>query len=128
MAVPFQTCRRIAIRNVIRNWRRSLASSLAIAAGFTAISLFDGFLKDLKFVQEDGFSSRGMLGEIIVQRHDAQHKLVEDMWAYSMTKEEQNVLDELVLNDRDVDVRVRFLEVKGMISNFSSSGIILNID
>ncbi len=125
MAVPFATCQRIALRNVIRNWRRSLASSLAIAAGFTAISLFDGFLKDLKFVQEDGFSSRGMLGEIIIQRQDAQYKLVEDMWAYALTKEEQDFLDQQVLNDPDVDVRVRFLEVKGMISNGKNNAVFI---
>ncbi|MCX6118974.1 MAG: FtsX-like permease family protein [Proteobacteria bacterium] len=125
MSVPLSSCRKIALRNVVRNWRRSLASSLAIAAGFTAISLFDGFLKDLKFVQEDGFSSRGMLGEVVIQRHDAQYKLIEDTFAYALTKEEQEFLDSLILKDPDVDVRVRFMEIKGMISNGQNNAVFI---
>jgi putative ABC transport system permease protein len=127
MAVPHKTLQKMAVRNVLRNGRRSLASSLAIAAGFTAISLFDGFLVDLKFVQEDGFSSRGMLGDVVIQRRDAQYKLIEDTFAYALTKEEQGVIDEVLQKDPDLDVRVRFLEVKGMISNGTNNAVFIGL-
>lgn len=123
MPAPNSTIARIAWRNVIRNWRRSLASSLAIAAGFTAVSLFDGFLIDIKRVTEDGYSSRGMLADVLIQHKDAENKLVEDQFAYSLTKEEQEYLDKIVLSDPDVVTRVRFLEVKGLISNGRNNAV-----
>lgn len=125
MPASIKTVSRLAWRNTVRNWRRSLASSLAIATGFTAISLFDGFLSDLKYIQEDGYTSRGMLGDIIIQRPDAQHKLVEDPWKYSLTADDQKFLDEFLLRDSEVELRVRFLEIKGMISNGQNNAIFM---
>jgi putative ABC transport system permease protein len=107
----------IGWRNVTRNWRHSLASSLAILAGFTAVSLFDGFLTELADVTAEGYTMRGMQGHVIIQRRDAQYKLVEDSFAYSMTKEEQEIIEELLRKDPDFDLRVRFLDVKGMLAN-----------
>ncbi|MCX6125892.1 MAG: FtsX-like permease family protein [Proteobacteria bacterium] len=123
MPASFSTVSRLAWRNTTRNWRRSFASSLAIATGFTAISLFDGFLGDLKFIQEDGYTSRGMLGDVLIQRPDAQHKLIEEPWKFALTADEQVFLDKIVLGDEDVALRVRFLEVKGMISNGQNNAV-----
>lgn len=123
MPAPNSTIARLAWRNVIRNWQRSLASSLAIAAGFTAVSLFDGFLIDIRRVTEDGYSSRAMLADVLIQHKDAENKLAEDMFLYSLTRDEQEFLDKVVLNDPDVATRVRFLEVKGMISNGRNNAV-----
>jgi putative ABC transport system permease protein len=114
---------KIAWRNVVRNWRHSLASSLAILAGFTAVSLFDGFLIDLVRVNEEGYSMRGMQGDILIQRKDAQFKLIEDSFEYALTKPEQDVVEEVIKADPDFDLRVRFLEVKGMVSNGLNNAI-----
>lgn len=114
---------KIAWRNVVRNWRHSLASSLAILAGFTAVSLFDGFLIDLVRVNEEGYSMRGMQGDILIQRKDAQFKLIEDNFEYALTKSEQDVVEEILKADPDFDLRVRFLDVKGMVSNGVSNAI-----
>lgn len=127
MGAPFSVLLKMAGRNVLRNWRRSLASGLAITAGFTAVSLFDGFLKDLKFTQEDGFSSRGMLGEIIIQRKDAQYKLIEDSWKYSLTKDEQIFIEDHIAKRDDVDIWMRFLDVKGMISNGQNTSVFIGV-
>ena len=116
---------KISWRNVTRNWRHSLASSLAILAGFTAVSLFDGFLLDLKRVNEEGYSLRGMQGDVLIQRKDAQFKLIEDSFAYSMTKQEQEAIETILREDPDFDLRVRFLEVKGMIANGRTSAIFI---
>ena len=108
---------KIAWRNVTRNWRHSLASSLAILAGFAAVSLFDGFLTDLVRVNEQGYSLRGMQGHVLIQRKDAQNKLIEDSFAWAMTKNEQDIIESIIKSDPDFDLRVRFLEIKGMASN-----------
>lgn len=125
MPAPNSTIARMAWRNVIRNWRRSLASSMAIAAGFTAVSLFDGFLTDIKHVSEDSYSSRGMLADVLIQHKDAQEKIAEDLFAYSLTKDEQDFLDKVILADPEVETRVRFLEVKGMISNGHNNAVFI---
>jgi putative ABC transport system permease protein len=116
---------KIGWRNVTRNWRHSLASSLAILAGFTAVSLFDGFLTELARVTEEGYSVRGMQGDVIIQRKDAQYKLIEDSFAYSMTKQEQDIVEELLKADPDFGLRVRFLEVKGMLANGINNAIFI---
>jgi putative ABC transport system permease protein len=110
---------------VTRNWRHSLASGLAILAGFTAVALFDGFISDIARVNEEGFSRRGMQGDVLIQRKDAQFKLVEDSFAYSMTKHEQEVVESILRGDPDFDLRVRFLEVKGMIANGRNNAIFI---
>lgn len=120
-----KTIAKIAWRNVTRNWRHSLASSLAILAGFTAVAMFDGFIRDIVRVNEEGFSLRGMYGDVLIQRKDAQFKLVEDSFAYSLTKHEQEVVEALLRSDPDFDIRVRFLEVKGMIANGRNSVIFI---
>jgi putative ABC transport system permease protein len=118
-----QRIAKIAWRNVVRNWRHSLASSLAILAGFTAVSLFDGFLIDLVRVNEEGYSMRGMQGDVLIQRKDAQFKLIEDSFDYALTKPEQDAVEEVLRADQDFDLRVRFLDVKGMVSNGQNNAI-----
>ena len=115
----------IAWRNVVRNWRHSMASSLAILAGFTAVSLFDGFLIDLVRVNEEGYSMRGMQGDVLIQRKDAQYKLIEDSFAFALTKDEQDAVETIIRSDPDFDLRVRFLDVKGMISNGVNNAIFI---
>jgi putative ABC transport system permease protein len=117
----------IGRRNVTRNWRHSLASSLAILAGFSAVSLFDGFLLDLQRVNDEGYSKRGMQGHLLIQRKDAQYKLIEDSFAYSMTKSEQDAVEDILHADRDFDLRVRMLEVKGMVANGMNNAIFIGM-
>src|SRR5262245_47491875 len=102
---------RLAWRNVIRNWRHSTATIAAIAAGFAAVSLFDGFIRSLQKEQFEGYAQRGMLGDVIIQRKDAQHKLIEDLFLYSLDKGEQTFIEEYLKKDPDVRVRTRFLSV-----------------
>jgi putative ABC transport system permease protein len=107
---------RLAWRNVIRNWRHSLATILAIASGFMAVSLFDGFLTELHERNVDGFTARGMLGNVVVQKEGANESTMEDQWRYSITKEEQDFLEAFLKNDPDFLRRVRFLYMVGMVN------------
>jgi len=107
---------KLAWRNVLRNWRHSLATTLAIASGFMAVSLFDGFLKELEYRNEDGYTTRGMLGHVLVQRKDAQLYGYEDQWEYALGKDEQAFLEDFFRSDPDFLRRVRFLNMAGLIN------------
>lgn len=107
---------KLAWRNILRNWRHGLATTLAIATGFMAISLFDGFIRELVFRSQDGFTNKGMLGHLLIQKKDAAIYLQEDPWQYSMSHEEQIFLDQFFANDPAFVERVRFLNLSGMIN------------
>ncbi|MBF0442570.1 MAG: hypothetical protein HQK54_11745, partial [Oligoflexales bacterium] len=112
---------KIAFRNVIRNWRHSLATLFSISCGFVAISLFDGYLKDLKDRINDGFATRAMMGHVIIQKKDAQDKKGEDEWQYSLGKDDQKFLEEFLKNDPDVAFRIRFLNISGILNSGSNN-------
>ena len=117
----------LAMRNVLRNWRHSLATILAIASGFMAVSLFDGFLKELDHRNFEGYAKRGMYGQLIIQKKDAQFRLAEDQWAYSMTKPEQDFVEGYLKGDSNFKNRVRFLNLTGMISTPSHNAVVIGV-
>lgn len=118
---------RIAWRNVVRNWRHSFATILAIASGFMAVSLFDGFLKELNERNMDGYSNRGMFGHVIIEHRGAQEHMAEDMWAYSLTADEQKFIEDYLSKSPEVHSRVRFLSVVGMISTASHNAVVMGV-
>lgn len=107
---------RLAWRNVLRNWRHSLATLLAIASGFTAVSLFDGFLAELEARNQDGYQIRGMFGDLIIQKKNAQHMLDEDFWGYTLDTQDQDFIENTVKTDNDVELRIRSLAITGLVS------------
>ncbi len=112
---------RLAWRNVKRNWRHSLATLLTIGSGFCAISLFDGFLNDLDFKTYDGYSHRGMLGQLVVFKSGALASESADSWAYQIDEKEQSFLEDFLKNDPAVKVRVRFLGLTGIYNHDKQS-------
>lgn len=105
---------RLAFRNVRLNWRHSLATLVAITAGFVAIATFRGFLADTKLNGVNGFSKRYMLGDTIVTTEGAKLDQNADMWKQSLAKEQQDFLDDFYSHDPEFLRRVRFLSVYGM--------------
>ena len=71
---------KLAWRNVVRNWRHSLATIMAIASGFMAVSLFDGFIKELNERNTDGYMTRGMLGNVLIVKKGSQENAADDQW------------------------------------------------
>ena len=109
---------RIAARNVLRNWRHSLASLLSLVTGFLAMTLFAGFLRDVLAQYDDNFPRRGMLGSLVVQKTGAAERVREDVWKWSLSESEQAVVDSFLEERRaQVQSRVRFLELSGLVSN-----------
>ncbi len=120
MAVPtniYIQLTKLAWRNVLRNWRHSLATILAIASGFMAVSLFDGFIKELEDRNYDGYTTRGMLGHVLIQKKDAQNFGYDDQWLYSLNADEQKFLEDFFHQDPAFKTRVRFLNMSGLVTS-----------
>jgi len=109
---------KIAARNVLLNWRHSLAALLSISAGFVALSLFRGYMADVKSMYEETFFRRGMLGHVLVERRGAQSLGLHDAWKGSLDKSHQDFLEDfLARHSEQVVARTRFLQVSGTVSN-----------
>jgi putative ABC transport system permease protein len=113
----------LAWRNVIRHWRHSLSTLIAIAGGFTAICLFDGFMEGIKQQSLESFSVRFMMGDIIIERPETQFHLTDGDFSYTLSKEEQAFLEDFFQQDPDFLMRSRFLGVLGMADNGSTHAI-----
>lgn len=111
----------MAWRNVLRNWRHSLATLLAIACGFTAISLFDGFVKEIRRKINEDVSVKFMMGDAVVQRKNADIYGFEDQWKYAMDAREQQFVNEFLSKDPDFEYRMRRLNFTGMVSTDTAS-------
>jgi len=119
MAAPLL---RIAARNVRKNWRHGIGSLLAVAVGFVAIGLFDGYLT--YFQREIGamMEERFMMG-VLVERAGAS-EVIATMQPdpLELGEREQAFVDEY-LRDRsdEVAARARMLFVWGYASTGRAS-------
>ncbi len=121
---------RLAWRNVLRNWRHSLATVVAIVSGFTAVALFDGYLADLRGQVRDIAIQRGMLGHVVIQKEDAAAHLLEDPWEYSLSVPEQRFVERFTRSRERggaSNALLRVLLVSGLVSNGRSSAIFLGM-
>jgi len=116
---------RLALRNIRLNWRHSLATMLAIMGGFTAVSLFDGFLLALTEYNEERYVNKGMVGHVILAKAGAVDHFMEDLWTYSLNKEEQNSLEAILAKDPRVKAAMRYLLLTGMISNGKNNALFI---
>lgn len=114
---------RLALKNVRLNWRHSLATMLAILGGFTAVSLFDGFLLALREFNQEYYVRKGMVGHLLIEKKGAAEHLFEDLWAYSISAEEQAAVARLLEGDARVEAAMRALVVTGLLSNGRTSSL-----
>lgn len=114
---------RIALRNTLKNWRKSLAAIASIAVAFLSLVLFQGYIINVNQMYEDGFSSRAMYGNLIVENKDAQSNAARlEPEKYHVTKEEQDLIQGFLDKHRDqVKTRVRFLSAAGTVTNGRNS-------
>ncbi len=118
---------RMAQRSALRNWRHSLGTVLAIAVGFVAIGLFEGYLADLTHAQGEALSKQGMFGDLLIERTGASSSAGrEDPWAFHLSVEEQRFIDAyLAAHAHEVRVRARGLEVSGLASTGEAGALFL---
>jgi len=114
---------RIAARNVRKNWRHSVGSLLAVAVGFVALGLFDGYLT--YFVREIGgmMEERFMMGSLLIEAHGASEAITETQPEAPRLGEREQAFVDRYLGGRSKEVvaRVRSLFLGGMASNGRAS-------
>ncbi|WP_242352251.1 ABC transporter permease [Anaeromyxobacter sp. SG64] len=108
---------RIAWRNVRRNARHSLGSMLAIAVGFVAISLFDGYMTFLGENSANMFAEMFMLGDLMIEPAGASDVDQGTAGMVLLGERERAFLDGF-LADRsgEVEARMRLLYAWGVAS------------
>lgn len=114
---------RIASRSVRKNWRHSIGAALAVAVGFTAITLFDGYLSDMEGTFARMMEERFMMGTLVVEKTGASESYSRASAEKVYLREpEQAFLEEyLRAHASEVVVRVRALFVGGLASNGRAS-------
>lgn len=117
---------KIAFRSALKNWRKSLAAIVSIAAGFTSYVLFQGYVIDVDDINLDNYIYRAMNGNAIIENmtlHKAEGRSnPEQFW---ITKEHQAKIEEFLKSRPEVETRVRFMTTNGMISNGENSAIFI---
>ncbi len=120
---------RIAARSIRKHARHSAGTILAIAVGFVAVVVFDGYLAFLEQDQIESVGERMMLRDVIIERPDA------DAARYSgrpyedsvLREQEQSFLDAyLASHASEISVRARCLYTWGSASTGRSSAAFLS--
>jgi putative ABC transport system permease protein len=116
---------KLAIRNILRNKRRSLVTLLAIGVGFAAISLFYGYVHNMY----DGlrFSAiRGEgLGNLTISKAGWQEKGKLEPEKYMFSKEDTEKIIRLVTEENGVILATPQIQVTGIVSNGMISTIFI---
>jgi len=116
---------KLAIRNILRNKRRSLVTLLAIGVGFAAISLFYGYVHNMY----DGlrFSAiRGEgLGNLTINKAGWQEKGKLEPEKYMFSKEDTEKIIKLVTEENGVVLATPQIQVTGIVSNGITSTIFI---
>lgn len=110
---------RLAIRTVIKHWRKSFAAILAISSSFVAQCIFVGYIDYVEKLFVAMYSDKQMFGDIIIEddrRMSSQGK--DDPLKYSIPGSVGKQIAQWVDNNKsEVDSYVQFLNFSGMISN-----------
>jgi putative ABC transport system permease protein len=116
---------KIAIRNILRNKRRSFVTLLAIGVGFAAVSLFRGYTDNTYFgLRESAIRGEG-LGHLIVYKAGWLQKGKLDPERYMFSKEEVKKITEIVTEEKDVVLATPQIHLTGIVSNGNISTIFL---
>lgn len=117
---------KIALRNVLKNWRHSVASVISVSAAFLTLVLFQGYLKEVERLFETIYRHRVMFGDVLVEHRDLYSQSGRsEPWKYSLGLETQKFLSDF--SDRHPELvteRVRFLKISGLLSNGKTSIIV----
>lgn len=115
----------ISLRNIIKNRRRSLITILAIALGFAAINLFQGYVhRTYASLKHAAIHNEG-LGHLTIFKKNflTKGKLYPEK--YSFSKSEAKKISALVKNHQKVELVTPRLSIAGIISNGRNSTIFI---
>jgi len=116
---------KLAIRNIVRNKRRSFVTLLAIGVGFSAISLFRGYVSNMYFgLKASAIRGEG-LGHLTIYKAGWLEKGKLDPERYMFSKAEIEKITKLVTEENDVILATPQMQVTGIVSNGTVSTIFI---
>jgi putative ABC transport system permease protein len=116
---------KLAIRNIIRNKRRSFVTMLAIGVGFAAINLFYGYIHNayrglrIMAVQAEG------LGHLRINKAGWQEKGKLQPEKYMFSKEDTEKIIKLVTEEKGVILATPQSQVTGIVTNGIASTVFI---
>jgi len=116
---------KLAIRNILRNKRRSLVTLLAIGVGFGAISLFYGYVNNMyEGLRFSAIRGEG-LGNLTINKAGWQEKGKLEPEKYMFSKAETEKMIRLVTEENGVVLATPQIQVAGIVSNGITSTIFI---
>ena len=116
---------KLAIRNILRNKRRSFVTLLAIGVGFTAISLFRGYTSNMYWgLRESAIRGEG-LGHLTIYKAGWLEKGKLDPERYMFSRGEVEKITKLVTEEHEVILATPQIQVTGIVSNGTTSTIFI---
>jgi putative ABC transport system permease protein len=116
---------KLAIRNILRNKRRSLVTLLAIGVGFAAISLFRGYTSHVYYgLRTSAIRGEG-LGHLTIYKTGWLEKGKQDPERYMFSKEEVEKISKLAHEEKEVILATPQIQVAGIVSNGTTSTIFI---
>ena len=108
---------KLAIRNILRNKRRSLVTLLAIGVGFSAVSLFSGYVSNIySGLRESAIRGEG-LGHLTIYKAGWLEKGKLDPERYMFSKAEVEQMTKLATAESGVILATPQIQVTGIVSN-----------
>ncbi len=116
---------KLAVRNILRNKRRSLVTLLAIGVGFAAISLFRGYVSNVYFgLRTSAIRGEG-LGHLTIYKAGWLEKGKFEPERYMFSKSEIEKVIRLVQEEKGVILATPQIQVTGIVSNGTTSTIFI---
>jgi putative ABC transport system permease protein len=116
---------KMALRNVVKNFRRSLFTALAVGAGFAAISVFSGYIHNVYAgLSEQAVRGEG-LGHLTIVKSGYFENGTLDPKRYLFTHAELDRIGQVLTADTGVELWTPRLAVSGIVTNGRISTIFL---
>jgi putative ABC transport system permease protein len=113
---------KIGIRNTLKNWRHSLGAILSVAIGFSALTLFNGYISVVQDMYEDNYRQRSMFGDVMIEKSQDGGEI--DFEESKISLSEQKFIADFFKEKQDqIDESARFLIVSGLANNGKTSSI-----
>jgi putative ABC transport system permease protein len=116
---------KLAVRNILRNKRRSFVTLLAIGVGYAAISLFYGYMHNvytgMRYMAIEGEG----LGHLRVNKAGWQEKGKLQPEKYMFSKEDTQKIIKLVTEEKDVVLATPQIQVTGIVTNGIASTVFI---
>lgn len=117
------TLLKIALRNLLKNSRRSFFTTLAIGLGFAAVTMFGGFTSYMYSGLQDAFIYGQANGHLTIFKKGFLSQPHDDPDQYLLSAEEAAGVNEILSDFSEVDIRMGQLHISGLLSNGDISTI-----